>query len=79
MTVNEVLKKVIPTLEAIKVPVGEMFEIGVPIKNAVLDLTKCVEFMDLVEQEAKQKQQEEPEPAQEEPETAAEREEGAYE
>ena len=78
MTVNEVLKKVIPTLQAIRVPAYEIPDIGVPIVNAVMDLQKCVEYMDLVEQQEKEKQEQAPE-QEENPEAAAEREEGTYE
>lgn len=52
MTVNEVIKHIIPVLEQIKVPVAEMEAIGIPVAGAVNDLKKCVAFMDSVEQEA---------------------------
>lgn len=51
MTVNEVLKRVIPVLEGIRVPMTEIPTIGIPISGAINDLKQCVAFMDRVEQE----------------------------
>lgn len=55
MTVNEVLKVVIPVLERIKVPVTEVEEIGMPIANAVKDLRACVRCLDNIEKETAEK------------------------
>lgn len=55
MTVNEVLKHVIPALESIKVPIPELDSIGLPIAAAVNDLKKCVDFMESVEREIREK------------------------
>lgn len=51
MTVNEVIKHIIPVLEGIKVPMTEVEAIGIPVAGAISDLKKCVAFMDSVEQE----------------------------
>ena len=52
MTVNEVIKHIIPVLEGIKVPMTEVETIGIPVSNVISDLKQCVAFMDSVEQEA---------------------------
>lgn len=52
MTVNEVIKHIIPVLEGIKVPMTEVETIGIPVSNVISDLKQCVTFMDSVEQEA---------------------------
>ena len=52
MTVNEVIKHIIPVLEGIKVPMTEVETIGIPVSNVISDLKQCGAFMDSVEQEA---------------------------
>ena len=59
MTVNEVLKRVIPVLEGIKVPMTEIPTIGIPVSGAINDLKQCVAFMDRVEQEVREKAEQE--------------------
>ena len=67
MTVNEVIKHIIPVLEGIKVPMTEVETIGIPVSNVISDLKQCVAFMDSVEQEAREKaEQEEREKAEQE-------------
>lgn len=52
MTVNEVIKHIIPVLEGIKVPMTEVETIGIPVSNVISDLKQCVAFMDSVEEQA---------------------------
>lgn len=86
MTIREVLSIDAQALEELRIPIREAETCKV-IAGVVQDLKNCVEYINRMEQEAKQeqapqeepKQEQEPEPAQEESETAAEREEGAYE
>lgn len=52
MTVNEVIKHIIPVLEGIKVPMTEVETIGIPVSNVISDLKQCVAFMDSVEKQA---------------------------
>ena len=52
MTVNEVIKHIIPVLEGIKVPMAEVETIGIPVSNVISDLKQCVAFMDSVEEQA---------------------------
>lgn len=52
MTVNEVIKHIIPVLEGIKVPMTEVEAIGIPVSNVISDLKQCVAFMDSVEEQA---------------------------
>ena len=59
MTVNEVIKRIIPVLEGIKVPMTEIPTIGIPVSGAINDLKQCVAFMDRVEQEAREKAEQE--------------------
>ena len=59
MTVNEVIKHIIPVLEGIKVPMTEVETIGVPVSAVITDLKHCVAFMDKVEQEAREKAEQE--------------------
>lgn len=59
MTVNEVIKHIIPVLEGIKVPMTEVEAIGIPVSNVIRDLKQCVAFMDSVEQEAREKAEQE--------------------
>ena len=59
MTVNEVIKRIIPVLEGIKVPMTEIPTIGIPVSGAINDLKQCVAFMDRVEQEASEKAEQE--------------------
>lgn len=67
MTVNDVIKRIIPVLEGIKVPMTEIPTIGIPVSGAINDLKQCVAFMDSVEQEAREKaEQEEREKAEKE-------------
>lgn len=68
MTVNEVIKHIIPVLEGIKVPMTEVETIGIPVSNVISDLKQCVAFMDSVEQEAAREkaEQEEREKAEQE-------------
>lgn len=67
MTVNEVIKRIIPVLEGIKVPMTEIPTIGIPVSGTINDLKQCVAFMDSVEQEAREKaEQEEREKAEKE-------------
>lgn len=67
MTVNEIIKRIIPVLEGIKVPMTEIPTIGIPVSGAINDLKQCVAFMDSVEQEAREKaEQEEREKAEKE-------------
>lgn len=67
MTVNDVIKHVIPVLEGIKVPMTEVEAIGLPVSAVINDLKNCVAFMDRVEQEAREKaEQEEAEKAEQE-------------
>ena len=51
MTVNEVIKHIIPVLEGIRVPMAEIETIGAPVAGVIRDLKQCVAFMDHVEQE----------------------------
>ena len=67
MTVNEVIKHIIPVLEGIKVPMTEVETIGIPVSNVIGDLKQCVAFIDSGEQEAREKaEQEEREKAEQE-------------
>ena len=59
MTVNEVIKRIIPVLEGIKVPITEIPTIGIPVSGAINDLKQCVAFMDRVEQEDREKAEQE--------------------
>ena len=81
MTVNEVIKHIIPVLEGIKVPMTEVETIGIPVSNVISDLKQCVAFMDSVEEQAAREEaeqeaaraaaeQEETEPEEAEPEEA---------
>ena len=52
MTVNEVIKHIIPVLEGLKIQVAELDTIGIPVRDVIIDLKTCVAFMDSVEEQA---------------------------
>ena len=85
MTIREVLSIDAQALEELRIPIREAETCKV-IAGVVQDLKNCVEYINRMEQEAKQEQEPQEEPKQEQapnpvekPEEAAEREEGAYE
>ncbi|MBR6114076.1 MAG: hypothetical protein IKQ10_02730 [Oscillospiraceae bacterium] len=85
MTIREVLSIDAQALEELRIPIREAETCKV-IAGVVQDLKNCVEYINRMEQEAKQEQAPQEEPKQEQapnpedkPEEAAEREEGAYE
>ena len=85
MTIREVLSIDAQALEELRIPIREAETCKV-IAGVVQDLKNCVEYINRMEQEAKQEQAPKEEPKQEQapnpeekPEEAAEREEGAYE
>lgn len=85
MTIREVLSIDAQALEELRIPIREAETCKV-IAGVVQDLKNCVEYINRMEQEAKQEQESQEEPKQEQapnpedkPEEAAEREEGAYE
>ena len=85
MTIREVLSIDAQAFEELRIPIREAETCKV-IACVVQDLKNCVEYINRMEQEAKQEQEPQEEPKQEQapnpedkPEEAAEREEGAYE
>ena len=85
MTIREVHSIDAQALEELRIPIREAETCKV-IASVVQDLKNCVEYINRMEQEAKQEQEPQEEPKQEQapnpeekPEEAAEREEGAYE
>ena len=85
MTIREVLSIDAQALEELRIPIREAETCKV-IAGVVQDLKNCVEYINRMEQEAKQEQEPQEEPKQEQApnpedklEEAAEREEGAYE
>ena len=85
MTIREVLSIDAQALEELRIQIREAETCRV-IAGVVQDLKNCIEYINRMEQEAKQEQEPQKEPKQEQapnpedkPEEAAEREEGAYE
>ena len=61
MTIDQVLKITVETLEGLKVPVSLIDEISIPVKRAIVNIRMCIEAVEASRAEAERKQAEEQE------------------
>lgn len=66
MTVKDVLKDVMDTLNNISIPMSQIDDIGMPIARAINGIKICVEAMEKAETEEAMKNATEEKPAEEE-------------
>lgn len=61
MTIDQVLKITVETLEGVKVPVKLMDDIGIPVARAISNIRMCIQAVEASRAEAESKQAEEQE------------------
>ena len=61
MTIDQVLKITVETLEGLKVPVSLIDEISIPVARAISNIRMCIEAVEASRAEAESKQTEEQE------------------
>ena len=61
MTIDQVLKITVETLEGLKVPVSLIDEISIPVARAISNIRMCIEAVEASRAEAENKQTEEQE------------------
>lgn len=61
MTIDQVLKITVETLEGLKVPVKLMDDIGIPVARAISNIRMCIQAVEASRAEAENKQAEEQE------------------
>ena len=61
MTIDQVLKITVETLEGVKVPVKLMDDIGIPVARAISNIRMCIQAVEASRAEAENKQAEEQE------------------